>query len=67
MTTRWFVTLFLTTILAIGAIAHAADPLFESGIEFANPDNQHLQLDLARPAEGDGPFPTVVCIHGGGG
>jgi len=25
-----------------------------------------LMLDLARPAEGDGPFPLVVCIHGGG-
>lgn len=40
--------------------------VFEQGIEFANPADQHLQLDLARPAEGDGPFPAVVCIHGGG-
>lgn len=39
---------------------------FESGVEYANPDNQHLQLDLARPTEGDGPFPAVLCIHGGG-
>jgi len=39
---------------------------FERGIEFANPDNQHLQVDLARPKEGAGPFPAVVCIHGGG-
>lgn len=39
---------------------------FEKGIEFANPDNQHLQVDLARPKEGSGPFPAVVCIHGGG-
>jgi acetyl esterase/lipase len=40
--------------------------LFERSIEFANPDNQHLQLNLARPKDGDGPFPTIVCIHGGG-
>ncbi len=39
---------------------------FERGIEFANPDNQHLQLNLARPKQGNGPFPVVVCIHGGG-
>ena len=39
---------------------------FEKGIEYTNPDNQHLQLDLARPKTGDGPFPCVLCIHGGG-
>lgn len=38
---------------------------FEQGVEFANPADQHLQLDIARPA-GDGPFPAVLCIHGGG-
>ena len=38
---------------------------FERGVEFANPDEQHLQLDIAQP-EGPGPFPAVVCIHGGG-
>src|SRR5579871_3309827 len=38
----------------------------EKGIEYTNPDGQHLQLDLARPKTGDGPFPAVVCIHGGG-
>jgi acetyl esterase/lipase len=42
------------------------DVVFEPGIEYANPDGQHLQLDLARPKSGAGPFPAVVCIHGGG-
>src|SRR4051794_16733985 len=42
------------------------DVLFEAGIEYANPDGQSLQLNLARPRNGDGPFPAVVCIHGGG-
>jgi acetyl esterase/lipase len=42
------------------------DVVFETGIEYTNPDNQHLQLNLARPKAGDGPFPAVICIHGGG-
>lgn len=42
------------------------DVIFETGIEYTNPDDQHLQLDMARPKNGDGPFPAVVCIHGGG-
>jgi acetyl esterase/lipase len=39
---------------------------FEKGIEYANPDGQHLKLNLAKPKAGDGPFPCVLCIHGGG-
>jgi acetyl esterase/lipase len=39
--------------------------IFEKDIEYANPDGQHLQLNLARP-KGAGPFPVVLCIHGGG-
>ncbi len=38
----------------------------ENNIEYANPDNQHLMVNMARPAEGNGPFPAVICIHGGG-
>jgi acetyl esterase/lipase len=38
---------------------------FETGVEYTNPDDQHLKLNIARP-KGDGPFPAVVCIHGGG-
>ncbi|MSR59151.1 MAG: alpha/beta hydrolase [Planctomycetaceae bacterium] len=43
-----------------------AGVLFEKEIEFANPDGQHLQLNLARPKAGNGPFPAIICIHGGG-
>jgi acetyl esterase/lipase len=39
---------------------------FERGVEYSNPDNQHLQVNIARPKKGDGPFPAIVCIHGGG-
>jgi len=52
-------------------LGHAAPPvpenvIWQSGIEYSNPDDQHLQLNLARPKSGEGPFPTVLCIHGGG-
>ena len=40
--------------------------LFEKNIEYSNPDEQHLQLNMARPRNGKGPFPVIVCIHGGG-
>jgi len=40
--------------------------IFEPEVEYTNPEGQHLQLDLARPKEGTGPFPAVACIHGGG-
>src|SRR4051812_33011079 len=40
--------------------------VFERDVEYASPDGQHLQLNLARPKEGTGPYPAVVCIHGGG-
>ncbi|HLJ10515.1 MAG TPA: alpha/beta hydrolase [Planctomycetaceae bacterium] len=55
------------------AVPAAADDLaipagvtFEKEIEYSNPDEQHLQLNMARPKSGSGPFPVVVCIHGGG-
>ena len=40
--------------------------IWQTGVEYSNPDEQHLQLNLARPKLGDGPFPAVLCIHGGG-
>ena len=40
--------------------------LFEKNVEYTNPDGQHLQMNIARPKNGSGPFPAVLCIHGGG-
>ena len=62
----------LIAILALRSAAVAAElavpdtVAFERGVEFSNHGDQHLQLDLARPKEGNGPFPAIVCIHGGG-
>ena len=53
-------------IFAHGVWKKPRGVVFEKDIEYTNPDNQHLQLNLARPAQGDGPFPAVLCIHGGG-
>ncbi len=40
--------------------------IFEKNMEYSSQDGQSLQLNMARPKEGKGPFPGVVCIHGGG-
>lgn len=61
------ISLLLTPCLNPAADLAVPDSVkFERGIEFSNPDGQHLQVNLARPKSGDGPFPAVVCIHGGG-
>lgn len=72
------VSLSLLAVLAAAPLLFAQEPakppavkvpdgvVFERDVEYANPDGQHLQLNLARPKAGEGPFPAVVCIHGGG-
>lgn len=58
----------------LGSAVQSAPPtvpenvLWEPGVEYANPGggDVHLQLDLARPKSGNGPFPAILCIHGGG-
>ena len=62
---------FLSLLAAVAGLraADLAVPenvVFERDIEFANPDGQHLQVNIARPKNGEGKFPAVVCIHGGG-
>lgn len=34
-------------------------------VTYTNAGGQELKLDLAKPAEGDGPFPALLVIHGG--
>ena len=64
-------TLFGFAIMLCSHTVFAREPspdgvVFEKNIEYSNPDEQHLQLNMARPQNGKGPFPVVVCIHGGG-
>ena len=42
------------------------DVIFEQGIEYSNSDDQHLQLNLARPKSATASLPAILCIHGGG-
>ncbi len=61
----------LGLLLVIQASADAAPQvpdsvIWETGVEYSNPEDEHLQLNIARPKAGAGPFPTVLCIHGGG-
>jgi acetyl esterase/lipase len=67
---KLFPALSVCLLLSIGAL-RAADAVpenvvFEKDIEYAVAGGEHLQVNLARPKEGDGPFPAIVCIHGGG-
>lgn len=55
-----------TLVFFAPAAVPAEEVVFEQGIEYSNPDEQHLQLNLARPKDGAGKRPTVLCIHGGG-
>jgi acetyl esterase/lipase len=80
MIQRVTVTRFLRYLVVIHLIATAYDVVaaadtkpappegvtFTANIEYANPDEQHLALDMARPKDASGPLPAIVCIHGGG-
>ena len=51
--------------------ASAAPPVPDSvvwtpDVEYSHPGDEKLQLNLAQPKSGTGPFPAVLCIHGGG-
>jgi acetyl esterase/lipase len=69
---KWCLLVSLTGSLFVFSSEVFAAPtvpdsvVWEEGIEYTNPDDQHLQLNLARPKTGEGPFPAVICIHGGG-
>ncbi|GAC1463090.1 MAG: hypothetical protein NVSMB9_00130 [Isosphaeraceae bacterium] len=63
------ITLGTLVSLASGIKTGAAEaPKVETqnDIVYTKAGGQDLKLDLARPAEGDGPFPVVLVIHGGG-
>ena len=68
---NWVVATALAAAALAGALPLRAqnetanEIVVENDIEYSNPDNQHLQLNMARPT-GSGPYPAVVCIHGGG-
>jgi acetyl esterase/lipase len=38
----------------------------ENDVVFASVADATLKVDVAMPVEGSGPFPAVICLHGGG-
>ena len=58
----------ILVIVLAASPARCGEIVFEPNIEYANPDNQHLQLNLARPKDvaDAARLPAVICIHGGG-
>jgi acetyl esterase/lipase len=56
----------LLSLAVMTPASRAAEIVFEKDIEYTNPDDQHLQLNLARPAKIEGRAPAILCIHGGG-
>jgi acetyl esterase/lipase len=66
MRSGWRVAAFVLMVLVFARASCAAEKVrVERNVEYSNPDNQHLQVDIAMPKR-DGPFPAVLCIHGGG-
>jgi acetyl esterase/lipase len=67
---RRFISLLALLVLPLGVVLLRAQPArspvpSEHDLEFGKGGDIELKLDLARPAQGDGPFPAVVCVHGG--
>lgn len=66
--------LLCTLLLACGASAWLSldaqerklPTRVETDLVFAKTGMTELKLDLEMPKEGEGPFPAIVCIHGGG-
>src|SRR5215831_20676372 len=54
--------------LGMASAAEGQEPEIraERDIIYGKADGVELQLNLALPKTGKGPFPAVVCIHGGG-
>ena len=63
---RWLATVLLTAWI-VPTFAGDDRP-FDAvhDLDYATVGDATLRLDLARPNQGDGPFPAVVVIHGGG-
>lgn len=57
----------LAALLAAPVLAEAGDndPSLQNDVVYGKGGDEDLRLDLASPA-GEGPFPAVVVIHGGG-
>jgi acetyl esterase/lipase len=62
----WIAALVAAMLLAAGAYFWLLPELaYTRDVVYGHAGGVDLKLDLAVPMQGDGPFPAVVCIHGG--
>jgi acetyl esterase/lipase len=55
-----------TGMVSMVAVKAAPPKLtIDQDLAYSKLGSRELKLDIARPAEGDGPFPAVLVIHGG--
>jgi acetyl esterase/lipase len=77
MKRNWFLGTSLPVVLLLVPFAEAArgqaaqpgkpaNIILERDLVYGHGNGTDLKLDLARPKIGGGPFPALVCIHGGG-
>lgn len=59
-------SILLLTLATTARGAEDAKVKTTHDIPYTKVGDRELKLDMAEPAEGDGPFPAVVFIHGGG-
>lgn len=66
--TPFLAAVLMTVPLAAGVSTGDEPPRIktENDVVYTRAGGGELKLDIARPAEGDGPFPIVFVIHGGG-
>jgi acetyl esterase/lipase len=65
----WMVISILVLVLAptlIGAQEKKPEIRVDRDLVYGKGGETDLKLDLAMPKEGKGPFPAIVCVHGGG-
>ena len=64
-----FRAILAAAVCVMGATAvakDAAEIVFQKDLAYAKVGDAELKYDIARPGEGNGPFPFVLCIHAGG-
>lgn len=67
MRSRWLsLGIVLSLCVVLPSFGGDAKIKTERKIVYGKAGKIDLELDLAMPADGKGPYPAVVCIHGGG-
>ena len=67
MNRRWIgVALVLALVAVMPLVGGDAKVKIEKKIVYGKGGDVDLELDLATPTAGKGPFPAIICIHGGG-